>query len=103
MEYGEKRFLFCGDAMELRLSESLADSPGEFDYVKLPYHGNFLDNYSEFLEEVSPEHGVITCSNKNPSDDETLSILSKYSVKVYETKNGSVCLKTNGKTIQISQ
>ncbi len=103
MEYGEKRFLFCGDAMELRLSEFLADSPGEFDYAKLPYHGNYLENYSEFLDEISPEYGVITCSNKNPSDDETLRILSAYGVKVYETKNGSVCLKTDGKTIQISQ
>ena len=103
MEYGEKRFLFCGDAMELRLAEFLADSPGKFDYVKLPYHGNYLENYTAFLDEVSPEYGVITCSNKNPSADETLNILSERGIKVYETKNGSVCLKTNGKKIRISQ
>ncbi len=103
MEYGEKRFLFCGDAMELRLAEFLADSPGKFDYVKLPYHGNYLENYTAFLDEVSPEYGVITCSNKNPSAEETLNVLSESGVKVYETKNGSVCLKTNGKKIRISQ
>ena len=103
MEFGEKRFLFCGDAMELRLAEFLADSPGAFDFVKLPYHGNYLENYTDFLNEVSPEYGVITCSNKNPSADETLNLLAKYGVDVYETKNGSVFLKTNGKTIHISQ
>ncbi len=103
MEYGERRFLFCGDAMELRLAEFLSDSPGEFDYVKLPYHGNYLENYADFLDTVSPEYGVITCSNKNPSDDEALRLLSEYGVKVYETKNGSVFLKTDGKTIRIRQ
>lgn len=103
MEYGEKRFLFCGDAMELRLEEFLADHPGKFDFVKLPYHGNYIQNYTDFLDEISPEYGVITCSGKNPSDDETLMLLKEYGVKVYETKNGSVLLKTNGKTIHISQ
>lgn len=103
MEYGKKRFLFCGDAMELRLAEFLDDSPGKFDFVKLPYHGKYLENYGEFLDELSPEYGVITCSKKKPSAAETLSILSEYGVKVYETKNGSVCLTTNGKKIGISQ
>lgn len=103
MECGEKRFLFCGDAMELRLAELLTDSPGKFDFVKLPYHGNYLDNYAEFLDEVSPEYGVITCSNKNPPDDETLSILSEYGVKVYETRNGSVSAAADGKKIRVSQ
>lgn len=103
MEYGEKRFLFCGDAMELRLAEFLSGSPGAFDFVKLPYHGNYLENYADFLSEVAPEYGVITCSNKNPSDEDTLTLLAEHNVKVYETKNGSVTLKTNGKTIHISQ
>lgn len=103
MEYGEKRFLFCGDAMELRLAEFLADSPGMFDFVKLPYHGNYLENYTDFLSEVSPEYGVITCSNKNPSADKTIELLAEYGVKVYETKNGSVSLETDGNMLRISQ
>lgn len=103
MEHGDNRFLFCGDAMELRLAEFLSDSPGGFVFVKLPYHGNYLENYNEFLEEVSPEYGVITCSKKNPSSEDTLSVLERYGVTVYETENGNVHVASNGKTVSVSQ
>jgi beta-lactamase superfamily II metal-dependent hydrolase len=103
MEYGEKRFLFCGDAMEQRLNEFIDDSPGKVDYVKLPYHGNYLENYTELLDAISPEYGVICCSDKNPPNDETLALLSQYGVKVYETRNGAVSLKTNGKAVKLYQ
>lgn len=101
--YGEKRFLFCGDAMELRLAEFLEDSPGSFDFVKLPYHGNYLENYSEFLKEISPQYGVITCSKKNPASEDALSVLKQYGVTVYETENGNVHVTSNGKTVSVSQ
>lgn len=103
MEFGEQRFLFCGDAMELRLSEFLARSPGKFDFVKLPYHGNYIKNYDEFLKEVLPEYGVVTCSNKNPCDEKTLDLLLEYGVDIYKTVDGSVSLTTDGKTICITQ
>ena len=103
MEYGEKRFLFCGDAMELRLAEFLEDPPGSFDFVKLPYHGNYLENYSEFLKEVSPQYGVITCSKKNPASEDALSILEQYGVTVYETEDGNVHVTCDGKTVSVSQ
>lgn len=103
MEYGERRFLFCGDAVEQRLDEFLTDSPGGFDFVKLPYHGNYIDNYADFLNEVAPEYGVITCSKKYPAADEALAVLERYAVKVYETRDGTVSVKTDGKTLTVSQ
>lgn len=103
MEHGENQFLFCGDAMELRLAEFLEDSPGSFDFVKLPYHGNYLENYSDFLKEISPKYGVITCSKKNPASEDALSVLEQYGVMVYETENGNVYVTSNGKTISVSQ
>lgn len=103
MEYGEKRFLFCGDAMELRLSEFLVRSPGKFDFIKLPYHGNYIKNYDEFLKEVSPQYGAITCSDKNPCDEKTLDLLFRYGVEVYKTVDGTVSLTTDGKNINIAE
>lgn len=103
MEHGENRFLFCGDAMELRMAEFLENSPGSFDFVKLPYHGNYLENYSEFLKEVSPQYGVITCSKKNPASEDALSVLEQYDVTVYETEHGNVHVTSNGKTVSVSQ
>lgn len=103
MEHGENRFLFCGDAMELRLSEFLEDSPGSFDFIKLPYHGNYLENYSDFLEETTPKYGVITCSKKNPASEDALALLEQFGVAVFETENGNVSVISNGISISVSQ
>lgn len=103
MEYGEKRFLFCGDAMELRLDEFVEDLPGKFDFVKLPYHGIYLNNYPKFLNEVSPKYAVMTCSDKNPADKKTIELLKENGVIYYETRLGSVGLKTDGKSIRFNR
>lgn len=103
MEIGENSFLFCADAMELRLAELIGDNIGHYDFVKLPYHGNYLENYREFLDKVTPTYGAITCSNKNPAAEDTLSLLQEYGVTVYQTKNGEINISTNGTEIQIDQ
>lgn len=103
MKYREKSFLFCGDAMELRLEEFISDAPGHYDFIKLPYHGNYLENYREFLDAVSPVYGVITCSKKNPASADTLALLDEYGVEVYQTRYGTVSVSTDGSTVSIQQ
>ncbi len=49
MELKETKFLFCADAMELRLTEIIDTLCGKYDVIKLPYHGNYLENYNNFL------------------------------------------------------
>ena len=103
MKCGDTSFLFCGDAMELRLSEIIEKNIGNYDFVKLPYHGNYLENYEELLEMVRPSYSVITDSKKNPADEGTLLILKKYNVKNYETRNGTISAITDGSEISINQ
>ncbi len=89
-ECGEKRLLFCGDAMELRLSEFIDTSPQKYDFVKLPYHGNYLENYREFLDKILPTYGAITCSKKNPASPDTLKLLDEYGIEVFQTRYGTI-------------
>ena len=103
MKCGEKRFLFCGDAMEERLNEFIDVNQNSYDLVKLPYHGNYLENYKAFLDSVKAKYGVITNSKKNPASEETLSTLNKYSISTYQTRYGTVYITTNGKEIIITQ
>ena len=103
LKCGEKRFLFCGDAMELRLNEFISQNQTKFDFVKLPYHGNYLKNYREFLNSTSPTSVAITNSSKNPTSSYTLEILNEYSLSVYETRDGAINIKTDGKTVEINQ
>jgi beta-lactamase superfamily II metal-dependent hydrolase len=100
---GERRFLFCGDAMELRLAELTESEIGAHDFVKLPYHGNYLENYREFLDEVKPKYGAITCSGKNPTDDRTIDLLIEYMVHAYQTKDGNINVLCDENKITITQ
>ena len=100
---GERRFLFCGDAMELRLAELTESEIGAHDFVKLPYHGNYLENYREFLDEVKPKYGAITCSGKNPADDRTIDLLIEYMVHAYQTKDGNINVLCDENKITITQ
>lgn len=103
MEHKENRFLFCADAMELRINELLMDNIGKYDLAKLPYHGNYLKNYRELLEMIEIKQGVITCSNKNPPSNDTLSLLSEYEIEVFQTRYGDVSISSDGNEIKISQ
>lgn len=103
MEIGNRRFLFCGDAMELRLRELIEEGIGHYDFVKLPYHGRYLENYDEFLNMVKPTYGAITCSNKNPASEDVLSLLQRCETEVYQTRDGEINVLTDGTKLKISQ
>ncbi len=103
MKCGEKQFLFCGDAMELRLDEFINENQTTYDFIKLPYHGNYLDNYEKFLNSTNPSSVAITDSKKNPASGETLSVLYQRDIQIYETRDGEIQVFTDGKKLQISQ
>ena len=98
---GERKLLFLGDALELRLDELIKKDIGKYDFIKLPHHGTYIENYMEFLNMTSPTYAAITCSNKNPPSDETLALLLGLGVEVFETRNGDVHIYTNGKILTV--
>lgn len=100
LKCGDKRFLFCGDAMEARLDEFIATAPGKYDFVKMPYHGNYIENLDEFLDEVKPDTVAITCSKKNPASAEVLALLSERKIITYQTRFGTVSLSIKDNEIR---
>ena len=98
MELGTTKLLFCGDAEELRASEIIDTCAGKYDFVKLPYHGNYLENYGAFFNSIKMDSATITDSKKNPADTRTLDLLAEHSVSVYETRYGTVHIKKDGQT-----
>lgn len=90
ISYQSKNFLFLADAMEDRISEFLQDTTDQFDFIKLPYHGKYLENYPEFFNKVKFQYAAITCSNKNPAHKDTLMLLEKNNVNYFLTKNGNI-------------
>ena len=94
-------FLFMGDSENARIKDYLNDHREVYDFVKIPYHGHTLKRLDDLLEVVKPTYAVITCSNSSGASKETLELLKEYHVNYYLTKNGSVMVFSDGKSIQI--
>ena len=103
MKCGETDFLFCGDAEEERLAEIIDTCAGEYDFIKLPYHGNYIENYGEFFEKIKMKYAAITDSKKNPADTRTLEALNENNVSVFETRYGTVSVHTDGQHVSAEQ
>lgn len=103
MEHGETKLLFCGDAEEERLAEIIDTCAGEYDFVKLPYHGNYLENYGEFFGKIKMKYAAITDSKKKPADTRTLDLLAEEGVAVLETRNGTVSFFSDGRSVKAEQ
>lgn len=100
--YGEKRFLFTGDAEDARLTEFLAEHNGTYNLLKVPYHGRWQDSLPSFFSSVSADYAVITSSNKNRENSKTVSALKDTGTQVFLTRNGAVLATCDGKSLTVA-
>ncbi len=102
--HGENTFLFTGDVEKERIEE-LLDEPfmWGYDFIKVPHHGKYEKILAEFFEKVGAKNSLITCSNKNPEEAETLLELDRAGTKYYLTKYGPVLIESDGEKIRINQ
>ena len=103
MEYGEIRFLFAGDAEKERLGEFLSSGGGPADFLKVPHHGRYNGLSAAFLDAVRPAWAVITCSEKEPPEEELLELLRRGGAKTLLTSGGPVTAVSDGKTLAVTQ
>ena len=100
--YGEHRLLFMGDSEKKRLNEWLAKDHGQFTFMKFPHHGVYNSALGLLLSKTQPEYIAICDSKKNPADKETLELLEGRGT-VFETKDGNILLRSNGREIEFTQ
>ena len=99
VEYGTRRFLFAGDAADARLQEFLAEGNGSYDFLKVPYHGNYLQTLPAFFASVCPAYAVITCSEDEPEDDATMETLAD--TEVFLTRIAPVLAESDGTSLTV--
>ena len=106
LQFGERSVLLTGDAE----AESEADMVAEYsagklkaDVLKSGHHGSRTSSGEAFLDKVDPKYVVISCGVDNKYDhphEETLEKYEERKIKIYRTdRDGTVILKTDGKTI----
>jgi len=101
--HGENSFLFTGDAEADRLAEVLSEFGRQYDFLKVPHHGKANKNTKRFITTVKPAYSIICDSDKNPAEDETISILEFVESEIYSTRNGNISVLSDGKEIKIMQ
>ena len=101
--YKNTSFLFAGDAEEERLQELMATENVQHTFLKVPHHGRYNDASEAFFNTVQAEVAVITDSDKNPADEQTLTALKNAGTMVYHTRNGNITITSNGDTLSVQQ
>ena len=101
--YGDNKFLFMGDSENARIKDFVSSNTETYDFIKIPYHGNYLKRLNSLLDNTTPKYGVMTCSSDEGCEEETLKVLNSNNINYYMTKNGAISVLSNGKDIIIRQ
>lgn len=104
MNYKNTNYLFMGDAQNDRIKDFIKNHDSiKYDFIKIPYHGNYQKQLDNLLEWSNPQYGVITCSDEEPDTTETEKLLKEMNIEYYLTKNGPILITSNGINIKINQ
>lgn len=106
VHFGKFRGLFTGD-IGAETEKKLLDSMEDVDFLKVAHHGSKYSTCQGFLDVVTPEIAVISCSAKNtyghPSAD-TIKKLEDCGAQVeYTMKNGAITVRTDGEGIWLDR
>ena len=103
VQHGSNTMLFAGDAENARQKEIMELKLGNVDFLKFPYHGNYMATTEDFLDACKPKATVICCSEKENADPSTVETLQKRGIETYYTYQGDVTVISDGKTLQCKQ
>lgn len=107
VRHGAQLLYLTGDAEALRQEELIAELSGagitKTNLLKVPHHGVYNDGIDAFFAACAPEYAIITCSDKNPPDAETLSILNALDAKVCLTADGDIRAVCTEHSITVTQ
>lgn len=102
--YNNNSFLFMGDAQNARIKDFLEeDNNSSYDFLKVPYHGRYLKRFDDLLDGRNIKYAVITSSDKEGEDNQTIESLDNNNIHYYLTRNGQIDILSDGKNIKVNQ
>lgn len=99
LTYGEKKFLFTGDA---EVANEKLRSWDDIDVLKVAHHGSRTSSSEEFLEQVKPEYAIISCGQNNDYGHPHQEVVDRLKgVKIYRTdKEGTILVTSDGENLE---
>lgn len=106
LTFGEKHFLFMGDAEKDVEKQILkAGYPIKADAIKVGHHGSKTASTVDFLRRVDPDYAIVTCGEKNSyghPHPEALGRLANQDVEIYRSDlHGNLLFTSDGETITV--
>jgi len=104
-EYCGSSILLAADAEEHRIDELLENEAiGDCTVIKMPHHGRMKDNLGKLIEKTTPDAAIITASDKNPPEQETLALLDSLGITdIYVTANGDITVRFESNNAYLMQ
>lgn len=105
LRYGETNFLFTGDIEAPRIAELLTDSSISMphNFLKVPHHGRYNEQTTALIEAVRPAYAIITSSDKNPEQAETIAALEAVNAQIWTTRKRDVEFSSDGEKIEVNE
>lgn len=102
---GDFSALFMGDAEKARCEDFAAHEQyaGQYDFVKLPHHGNYYKALRDTLTHIKPKYGVICTDADQAPEIELVNLLRNLGTLTYYSYNGTFVLRTDGKSVECTQ
>lgn len=99
LTYGEKKFLFTGDA---EVANEKLRSWDDIDVLKVAHHGSRTSSSEEFLEQVKPEYAIISCGQDNDYGHPHKEVIGRLKgVKIYRTdEEGTILVTSDGENLE---
>ena len=105
LTFGEFSALFMGDAEKERCEDFNAQTQyvGQYDFIKLPHHGNHNKALRDFLVESGVKYGVICTDAMENIEQEVVNLMRNLGALTYYSFNGDLTLRTDGDLVQCTQ
>ncbi len=106
--FGETSFLFAGDAEGERMAEFvdlMGDVEPSYDVLKIPHHGRYDKELSEFLraETGHLRYCVVSVGSEDLVENSLVTAMRATGAGQYFTYNGHIRIATDGATMTIEQ
>ena len=104
MTYGERSFLFTGDA-GIKEEQKMMSSDIDADVLKAGHHGSNTSSSADFIEEVSPEITILSYGEGNKYGHphaEVVEALEQENALIYATAQaGTIVVETDGVNMSV--
>ncbi len=99
LTYGEKKFLFTGDA---EVANEKLRSWDDIDVLKVAHHGSRTSSSEEFLEQVKSEYAIISCGQNNDYGHPHQEVMDRLKgVTIYRTdEEGTILVTSDGENLE---